>query len=105
MFPTLPEGASIDEELADFIEKQRETEIKKKSEETEISVEELRKLLSKYDYFQTIDNADIRILLSKKVKNRFKETHPEYNIIKANNELMRTLKEWVAWVCEKYSVY
>lgn len=105
VFPTLPEGASIDEELADFIEKQRETEIKKKSEETEISVEELRKLLSKYDYFQTIDNADIRILLSKKVKNRFKETHPEYNIIKANNELMRTLKEWVAWVCEKYSVY
>lgn len=105
VFPTLPEGASIDEELADFIEKQRETEIKKKSDETEISVEELRKLLSKYDYFQTIDNADIKILLSKKVKNKFKETHPEYNIIKANNELMRTLKEWVAWVCEKYSVY
>lgn len=105
VFPTLPEGASIDEELANFIEEQREAEISKKSEETEIAVEELRKLLSRYDYFQTIDNADIKSLLNKRVKNRFKEKHPDYNIIKANNELMKTIKEWVAWVCEKYSVY
>ena len=105
VFPTLPEGTSIDEELANYIEQQREAEIAKQSEETEIAMEELRKLLARYDYFQTIDNADIKSLLSKRVKNRFKEKHPDYNIIKANNELMRMLKEWVVWVCEKYSVY
>ena len=105
VFPTLPEGASVDEELANFIEEQREAEISKKSEETEIAMEELKKLLSRYDYFQTIDNADIKSLLNKRVKNRFKERHPNYNIIKANNELMKMIKEWVAWVCEKYSVY
>ena len=59
VFPTLPEGASIDEELANYIEEQREVEIRKQSEETEIAMEELRKLLARYDYFQTIDNADI----------------------------------------------
>ena len=91
--------------MADYIERERETEIARKAEETEIAIEELRKLLSRYDYFQTIDNSDIKNLLTKKVKNKFKEYHPDYNIIKANNELMKTLKEWVASVCEKYSVY
>ena len=105
VFPYLPDGASIDEELANYIEREREIEIARKAEETEIAVEELRKLLSRFDYFQTIDNADIKNLLTKKVKNKFKEYHPDYNIIKANNELMKTLKEWVATVCEKYSVY
>ena len=97
------EAVRMGELLAD--QEQREAEIRKQSEETEIAMEELRKLLARYDYFQTIDNADIKTLLNKRVKNRFKEKHPDYNIIKANNELMRILKEWVAWVCEKYSVY
>ena len=105
VFPTLPEGASIDEELANYIENQREQEINKMSNETEIAIDELRKLLSRYDYFQTIDNVDIKKLLNKRVKERFKQKHPDYNIIKTNNELMRIIKEWVEWVCEKYSVY
>ena len=105
IFPTMPEGASVDEELAKFIEEQREEEIRKQHEETEIAMEDLRKLIARFDYFKEVDNADIKTLLSKRVKNRFRERHPDYNVIKANNELMKMLKEWVAWVSEKYSVH
>ena len=105
VFPTLPAGASVDEELANYIEQEREKEIKKMSEETLIAMEELRKLVARFAYFQTIDNIDIKALLSKKVKARFRERHPDYNMIKANNEFMRVMKEWVAWVNEKYSTY
>ena len=105
IFPTMPEGASVDEEFAKFIEEQREEEIRKQHEETEIAMEDLRKLIARFDYFKEVDNADIKTLLSKRVKNRFRERHPDYNVIKANNELMKMLKEWVAWVSEKYSVH
>ena len=105
VFPTLPEGASVDEELANYIEQQREDEISKEAEETAISMDDLRRLLSRYDYFQTIDNSDVKSLLNKRVKDRFKAKHPDYNIIKANNELMKIIKEWVAAVSEKYSVH
>ncbi len=106
VFPNLPQGASIDDELAKYIEEQRQEEIRKMHEETDISLDELNSLLSRYDYFGTVDNSDIRELLknNSKAKSRFREKHPEYNIIKANNELMKLIKDWVAAISEKYSM-
>lgn len=104
VFPTLPEGASVDEELAKFIEKQRKESLMNFSKEFELAYEELNKLLVRYDYFMTIDYADIKAILNKKAKERFKEKHPELNTIKATNELMELIKNYIIEVASKYSI-
>ena len=104
VFPTLPEGASVDEELAKFIEKQRKESLMNFSKEFELVYEELNKLLVRYDYFMTIDYADIKAILNKKAKERFKEKHPELNTIKATNELMELIKNYIIEVASKYSI-
>lgn len=104
VFPTLPEGASVDEELAKFIEEQRKESLMDFSKEFELAYEELNKLLVRYDYFMTIDYADIKAILNKKAKERFKEKHPELNTIKATNELMELIKNYIIEVAGKYSI-
>ena len=104
VFPTLPEGASVDEELAKFIEKQRKESLMNFSKEFELVYEELNKLLVRYDYFMTIDYSDIKAILNKKAKERFKEKHPELNTIKATNELMELIKNYIIEVASKYSI-
>ena len=104
VFPTLPEGASVDEELAKFIEEQRKESLMNFSKEFELVYEELNKLLVRYDYFMTIDYADIKAILNKKAKERFKEKHPELNTIKATNELMELIKNYIIEVASKYSI-
>ena len=104
VFPTIPEGASVDEELAKFIEEQRKESLMNFSKEFELAYEELNKLLVRYDYFMTIDYADIKAILNKKAKERFKEKHPELNTIKATNELMELIKNYIIEVASKYSI-
>lgn len=104
VFPTLSEGASVDEELAKFIEKQRKESLMNFSKDFELAYEELNKLLVRYDYFMTIDYADIKAILNKKAKERFKEKHPELNTIKATNELMELIKNYIIEVASKYSI-
>lgn len=104
VFPTIPEGASVDEELAKFIEEQRKESLMNFSKELELAYEELNKLLVRYDYFMTIDYADIKAIINKKAKERFKEKHPELNTIKATNELMELIKNYIIEVAGKYSI-
>ncbi|MDY5669635.1 MAG: type I restriction endonuclease subunit R [Bacilli bacterium] len=104
VFPTLPEGASVDEELAKFIEEKRKESLMNFSKEFELAYEELNKLLVRYDYFMTIDYADIKAILNKKAKDSFKEKHPELNTIKATNELMELIKNYIIEVAGKYSI-
>ena len=104
VFPTLQEGASVDDELSKFIEEQREAEIKQKSEEWGISIAELKKLLNRYDYFSEIDNADIKVLITNSVQNKYKEGHPEFNSIRASNELLVAIKNWVTDICTRLSM-
>lgn len=104
VFPTLPEGASVDEELAKFIEEKRKESLMNFSKEFELAYEELNKLLVRYDYFMTIDYADIKAILNKKAKESFKEKHPGLNTIKATNELMELIKNYIIEVAGKYSI-
>ena len=104
VFPNLPRGASVDDELSKYIEEQKKLEIQRQHEETEIAYEDLAKLLARYEYFGAIDNADVRVLLSKKVKKKFQEKHPDFNIIKANNELIKQIKEWVITMSARFSI-
>ena len=104
VFPNLPRGASVDDELSKYIEEQKKLEIQKQHEETEIAYEDLAKLLARYEYFGAIDTADVRVLLSKKVKKKFQEKHPDFNIIKANNELIKQIKEWVITMSARFSI-
>ena len=104
VFPTLPEGASVDEELAKFIEEKRKESLMNFSKEFELAYEELNKLLVRYDYFMTIDYADIKAILNKRAKESFKEKHPELNTIKATNELMELIKNYIIEVAGKYSI-
>ena len=52
----------------------------------------------------TIDYADIKALLNKKAKQRYKERHPNTSIIKASLELMDLVKEYVEEIARKYSI-
>ncbi|MCQ3035839.1 MAG: type I restriction endonuclease subunit R [Bacilli bacterium] len=105
VFPTLPEDASIDEELAKFIEEQRKESLMNFSKEMDLVYEELNKLVVRYDYFMTIDYADIKTILNKKAKERYKAKHPDVNAIRATNELMELIKQYVIEVAEKYSLH
>lgn len=104
VFPTLPEGASVDDELAQFLEERRRESLKSFASEWELDLDELTKLLNRYEYFMTIDYADIKALLNKKAKQRYKERHPNTSFIKANLELMDLVKEYVEEIARKYSI-
>ncbi|MBE6126696.1 MAG: type I restriction endonuclease subunit R [Erysipelotrichaceae bacterium] len=104
VFPTLPEGASVDDELAKFLEEKRRESLQSFASEWELALDELTKLLNRYEYFMTIDYADIKALLNKKAKQRYKERHPNTSIIKANLELMDLVKEYVEGIARKYSI-
>lgn len=104
VFPTLPEGASVDDELAKFLEEKRRESLQSFASEWELALDELTKLLNRYEYFMTIDYADIKALLNKRAKQRYKERHPNTSIIKANLELMDLVKEYVEEIARKYSI-
>ena len=104
VFPTLPEGASVDDELAKFLEEKQRESLQSFASEWELALDELTKLLNRYEYFMTIDYADIKALLNKKAKQRYKERHPNTSIIKANLELMDLVKEYVEEIARKYSI-
>lgn len=104
VFPTLPEGASVDEELARFFEEKRRESLQSFASEWDLVYDELNRLLNRYEYFMTIDYADIKAILNKKAKQRYKERHPDASIIKANLELMDMVKAYVEEVARKYSL-
>ena len=104
VFPILPEGASVDDELAKFLEEKQKESLQSFASEWELALDELTKLLNRYEYFMTIDYADIKALLNKKAKQRYKERHPNTSIIKANLELMDLVKEYVEEIARKYSI-
>lgn len=105
VFPTLAEGASVDDELAKYIEEKRKEALTKISDDLLISYEALEKLLNRYDYFMTIDYTDIKSLLNKRVKERYREKHPDLNPIKATNELMEVIKNYIIEIADKYSMH
>ncbi|MCH3976879.1 MAG: type I restriction endonuclease subunit R [Bacilli bacterium] len=105
VFPTLAEGASVDDELAKYIEEKRKETLSTISDDLLISYEALEKLLNRYDYFMTIDYTDIKSLLNKRVKERYREKHPDLNPIKATNELMEEIKNHIIEIADKYSMH
>lgn len=105
VFPTLTEGASVDDELAKYIEEKRKEALTTVSDDLLISYEALEKLLNRYDYFMTIDYTDIKSLLNKRVKERYREKHPDLNPIKATNELMEEIKNYIIEIADKYSMH
>ncbi|MCH4201644.1 MAG: type I restriction endonuclease subunit R [Bacilli bacterium] len=105
VFPTLAKGASVDDELAKYIEEKRKETLSTISDDLLISYEALEKLLNRYDYFMTIDYTDIKSLLNKRVKERYREKHPDLNPIKATNELMEEIKNYIIEIADKYSMH
>ncbi len=104
VFPTLGSDASIDDELAKFIEEQRKEKLTKVADEYDVAYDELNKLINRYDYFRTIDYADIKPLLNKKVKAKYKEKHPEYNPIAVTNKLMEEIKQYIIEIASEFSI-
>ena len=104
VFPTMEEGASIDNELAKFVEEKRKVELDKVSKEFNIPVDDLNKLLIRYDYFMVIDNADVKQLITADVKNKYKEQHPDMMFITITNTLMDAIKERIIEIATQYSI-
>lgn len=104
VFPTLEEGDSVDEKLADYLEKQRKEEIEKAAEEYNIVYDELTKLVNKYSYFNSIDHVDIKALLNKKAKERYKEAHNLSSNLAATNKLMEEIEAFIVYISSKYSI-
>ncbi len=105
VFPKLSEGASIYDELANFIDEKRKEEVRRFSEEFDITYDELHKLLVRFDYFMTIDYSDISSLITTKAKKKYVEKHPNKSYLGAKNELMEIIKNFILDVTSKYSLY
>lgn len=104
IFPTITNDDSIDEELSKFINEKRKEELNKISEKFNIDYFELNKLLVRYDYFRTIDYSDINILITKKVKEKYKNEHPDLNPIKVINQLKEVIKNSIIEIANQYSL-
>jgi len=104
VFPTLNQGESVDEALADFIEKKKQAEIQEKSDELDIAYDELNKLLNKFNYFNSIDHSDVKAILSQKAKERYKMQHNLPSKLAATNKMMDEIEQWVADIASRYSI-
>lgn len=104
VFPTLSDDTSIDEELAKYIENKRKIELEQLSKEVGISYEELNKLLIRYDYFNSIDNNDIKLLISKDVKDKHKSLNPNMMYIEITNKLINEIKIRIIEIANQYSI-
>jgi type I restriction enzyme, R subunit len=104
VFPTLKEGDSVDEKLADFLEQKRKEEVDREAKELELTYEELEELINKYNYFNSVDHIDIKAILNKRAKEHYKEKHHLSTNLAATNKLMDEIEKWVAEIAEKYSM-
>lgn len=104
VFPTLSSDASVDDEFAKYIEEKRSESLKSFASEWGLAYDELNKLLNRYEYFMTIDYADIKSILNQRAKKRYRERHPDVNVIEANLKLMDMIKEYLEEISRKYSV-
>jgi len=105
VFPTLGDGVSIDDELAKFIDEKRKDELLKASSMYEISYDDFVKLVNKYDYFLNIDYSDIKAVLSKKAKEKYRKKHDLSSNIAATNALLEEIKNFVVFVSNKFSIH
>ena len=105
VLPTLSKDSSVDNELSKFIEEKRKVELDKMSEEFGIPFEDLKKLVVRYDYFMQIDNSDIKQLITKNVKDKYKEKHPELLFIMITNQLMDEIKDRIIDIATEYALY
>lgn len=105
VLPTLPNDSSVDNELSKFIEEKRKIELERMSNEYEISYDELNKLVIRYDYFRQIDNSDIKLLITKEVKENYKKKHPELMFIMITNQLMDEIKNKILNIATQYTLY
>lgn len=105
VLPTLQKDTSVDNELAKFIEEKRKVELDKLSKEFAIPYDELNRLVVRYDYFREIDNSDIKQLITKDVKEKYKEKHPELLSIMITNQLMDEIKNRVIDIATQYTLY
>lgn len=104
VFPTLQDDASVDEELSEFFEKMRHSELEKISSDTGISYYELNNLIMRYNYFNALDNNDIMQLITKDVKDKYKQKYPNMLYIHITNKLMDDLKTRIIDIATKYSI-
>lgn len=105
VLPTLQKDASVDDELSKFIEKQRKKKLDNMSEEYSIPYEELNKIIIRYDYFGEIDNSDIKQLITKEVKEKYKKNHSNLLYIKITNILMNEIKDKIIDIATQYTIY
>lgn len=105
ILPTLQKDASVDDELSKFIEKQRKKKLDNMSEEYSIPYEELNKIIIRYDYFGEIDNSDIKQLITKEVKEKYKKNHSNLLYIKITNILMNEIKDKIIDIATQYTIY
>lgn len=104
VLPTISKDASVDNELANFIEEKRKIELDEMSKKFGIQYDELNKLVIRYDYFGQIDNSDIKQLITKDVKEKYKKIHPELMFIMITNQLMGEIKNKIIDVATQYTL-
>ncbi len=105
VLPTLSKDASVDNELSKFIEEKRKADLDEMSKELAIPYDELNKIVIRYDYFRQIDNSDIKQLITKDVKEKYKEKHPELLFIEIVNQLMAEIKDRIINIATQYTLY
>jgi type I restriction enzyme R subunit len=104
VFPSLQQGDSVDEAFADFIEKKKLTEIQDKCNELDLAYDDLNKLLNKYNYFNSVDHFDVKTIISKKAKEKYKLKHNLANNLAATNKLMEEIEAWIIDISSRYSI-
>lgn len=104
VFPTLEEGDSVDDKLAEFIENQKKEKLQSFADETDLAYDELNALLNKYLYFNRIDNIDIKNILTKRAKERYKKKHNLATNLAATNKLMEEIQACIMEVANLYQV-
>lgn len=105
VLPTLSKDTSVDNELSKFIEEKRKADLDEMSKELAIPYDELNKIVIRYDYFRQIDNSDIKQLITKDVKEKYKEKHPELLFIEIVNQLMAEIKDRIINIATQYTLY
>lgn len=105
VLPTLSKDVSVDNELSKFIEEKRKADLDEMSKELAIPYDELNKIVIRYDYFRQIDNSDIKQLITKDVKEKYKEKHPELLFIEIVNQLMAEIKDRIINIATQYTLY
>lgn len=104
VFSYIKDGDSIDAEFTKYVEEQKLIEIANAAEDYGIAKDALSKLVKRFEYYNSIDQVDIKEILNKKAKDKYKERYNLATNLAATNKLMEDIERFIVLICEKYSV-